>query len=193
MVNCAGLSAVALARAVRGSNPASLPEAFFAKGNYFRYTGVIGSLVIALYNSCLVLVSVFVLLLLLLLLFRLFCVLAYVCWHVLACFAVCVKEKAVYLSVVLHVSVLFVFYFTVQQSRARSSLLLLKTCRSLWEALEPPNGDASPEVSFFSCTPLYACISRPQAQLLSDIWCTRSPSRIRQGSAFTLPWTLLDR
>lgn len=40
MVNCAGLSAVALARAVRGSNPDSLPEAFFAKGNYFRYAGV---------------------------------------------------------------------------------------------------------------------------------------------------------
>eukprot|EP00903_Cladosiphon_okamuranus_P006820 g6645.t1 len=39
MINCAGLGAVALARAVRSSNPASLPEAFFAKGNYFRYAG----------------------------------------------------------------------------------------------------------------------------------------------------------
>ncbi len=40
VINCAGLGAVALARAVRGSNLASLPEAFFAKGNYFRYEGV---------------------------------------------------------------------------------------------------------------------------------------------------------
>ena len=42
MINCAGLSAVALAGAVKGSKPASLPEAFFAKGNYFRYAGVLG-------------------------------------------------------------------------------------------------------------------------------------------------------
>lgn len=39
IVNCAGLSAVALASRVRGSDPISVPEAFFAKGNYFRYTG----------------------------------------------------------------------------------------------------------------------------------------------------------
>lgn len=42
MINCAGLSAVALAGAVKRSNPASLPVAFFAKGNYFRYAGVLG-------------------------------------------------------------------------------------------------------------------------------------------------------
>lgn len=39
IINCAGLSAVALASRVRGSDPISVPEAFFAKGNYFRYTG----------------------------------------------------------------------------------------------------------------------------------------------------------
>ncbi|CAM9698317.1 unnamed protein product [Pylaiella littoralis] len=39
VINCAGLSAVGLAHAVRGSDSASLPEAFFAKGNYFRYAG----------------------------------------------------------------------------------------------------------------------------------------------------------
>lgn len=39
VVNCAGLSAVELAGRVRGSKPSSVPEAFFAKGNYFRYTG----------------------------------------------------------------------------------------------------------------------------------------------------------
>ncbi|CAM9740357.1 unnamed protein product [Ectocarpus fasciculatus] len=39
VVNCAGLSAVGLARRVSGSCPDSFPEAFFAKGNYFRYTG----------------------------------------------------------------------------------------------------------------------------------------------------------
>ncbi|CAM9200439.1 unnamed protein product [Ectocarpus sp. 12 AP-2014] len=39
VVNCAGLSAVGLARRVSGSIPASFPEAFFAKGNYFRYAG----------------------------------------------------------------------------------------------------------------------------------------------------------
>ena len=39
MINCSGLSAVDLARRVQGSKPSSVPRAFFAKGNYFRYTG----------------------------------------------------------------------------------------------------------------------------------------------------------
>eukprot|EP00904_Undaria_pinnatifida_P009176 jgi/Undpi1/5389/HiC_scaffold_2.g00670.m1 len=40
VVNCSGLSAVDLARRVQGSTPSSVPQAFFAKGNYFRYTGM---------------------------------------------------------------------------------------------------------------------------------------------------------
>ena len=40
LVNCAGLSAIDLAASVQGSTPSSVPEAFFAKGNYFRYAGV---------------------------------------------------------------------------------------------------------------------------------------------------------
>lgn len=39
LVNCAGLSAVDLAKRVRGLDTSSVPEAFFAKGNYFRYAG----------------------------------------------------------------------------------------------------------------------------------------------------------
>ncbi|CAM9743063.1 unnamed protein product [Ascophyllum nodosum] len=39
LVNCAGLSAIDLAASVQGSTPSSVPEAFFAKGNYFRYAG----------------------------------------------------------------------------------------------------------------------------------------------------------
>ncbi|CAN0488173.1 unnamed protein product, partial [Scytosiphon promiscuus] len=39
VVNCAGLRAVGLARRVAGCDPASLPKALFAKGNYFRYAG----------------------------------------------------------------------------------------------------------------------------------------------------------
>lgn len=39
VVNCAGLGAVGLARRMEGSDPASLPEPLFAKGNYFRYAG----------------------------------------------------------------------------------------------------------------------------------------------------------
>lgn len=39
LINCAGLSAVALAGQVKGSKADSVPEAFFAKGSYFQYTG----------------------------------------------------------------------------------------------------------------------------------------------------------
>ncbi|CAM9386946.1 unnamed protein product [Laminaria digitata] len=39
MVNCSGLSAVDLAGRVQGCTLSSVPQAFFAKGNYFRYTG----------------------------------------------------------------------------------------------------------------------------------------------------------
>ncbi len=39
VVNAAGLGAVALARQFRGLDPATLPEAFFCKGNYFTLAG----------------------------------------------------------------------------------------------------------------------------------------------------------
>ncbi len=39
VVNCAGLEAVALAHSTEGISAASLPEAFFSKGNYFKLKG----------------------------------------------------------------------------------------------------------------------------------------------------------
>jgi L-2-hydroxyglutarate oxidase LhgO len=39
VMNCAGLNAVALARNVKGLDPASLPTASFCKGNYFTLSG----------------------------------------------------------------------------------------------------------------------------------------------------------
>ena len=40
VVNCAGLGAVALAKSLRGLNPATVPRAYLAKGNYFSLVGV---------------------------------------------------------------------------------------------------------------------------------------------------------
>src|SRR5690606_25271245 len=39
VVNAAGLGAVALARAISGLEPASVPALHYAKGNYFSVTG----------------------------------------------------------------------------------------------------------------------------------------------------------
>lgn len=39
VINCSGLNAVALANKIHGLNPATIPKARFAKGNYFRLQG----------------------------------------------------------------------------------------------------------------------------------------------------------
>ncbi len=39
LINCAGLSAPAVAKQIEGLDPASIPKAYFAKGNYFSLSG----------------------------------------------------------------------------------------------------------------------------------------------------------
>jgi L-2-hydroxyglutarate oxidase LhgO len=39
LINCAGMSASALAQKIEGLNPEQIPKAYFAKGNYFSLTG----------------------------------------------------------------------------------------------------------------------------------------------------------